>query len=66
VFSLVNSAVNMTLPAFAAVRRAAALLLLSAGAYYRSIFPARRELSSKRIARRFCCRTMGQTDGRTD
>jgi len=27
VFSLVNSAVNMTLPAFAAERRAAALLL---------------------------------------
>jgi len=30
VFSLVNSAVNMTLPAFAAERRAAAPLLLGA------------------------------------
>jgi len=35
------------LPAFAAERRAAALLLLSAGACYRSISPARTALSSK-------------------
>ena len=36
------SAVNMTLPAFTALCRAAAPLLMSAGAYYRSISPARR------------------------
>jgi len=53
----------MTLSAFAAERRAAALLLLSAGACYRSITPARGALSSKPAAR--SCRTMGQTDGRT-
>jgi len=35
VFSLVNSAVNMTLPAFPVVCRSAAPLLLSAGAYCR-------------------------------
>jgi len=47
-------AVNVTLPAFAAKRRAAAPLLLSANASCtarlcgnRSIFPARRALSSK-------------------
>jgi len=38
VFSLVNSAVNMTLPAFAAGRRVVALLLLSTDTCYRSMF----------------------------
>jgi len=64
VFSLVNSAVNMTLPAFAAERRAAAPLLLSAGARRcRSPSSARVALSSKPSARR--CRH-GKTDGQTD
>jgi len=40
-------------------------LPLSAVAYYRSISPARGALSSKPAARRCCCRSMGQTDGRT-
>jgi len=56
----------MTLPAFAAERRAAAPLLVSAGAYYRWISHARGTLSSKPAARRCCCRSMGQTDGQTD
>jgi len=56
----------MTLPAFAAERRAAAPLLLRTGACYRLISPAREALSSKPAARRSCCRTTGQTDGRTD
>jgi len=56
----------MTLPAFAAVRRAAAPLLLRTGACYRLISPAREALSSKPAARCSCCRTTGQTDGRTD
>jgi len=48
VFGLVNSAVNTALPAFAAERRAAALLLLGAGARrYRLICPARGALSCK-------------------
>jgi len=55
------SAVNMTLPAFAAVRRAAAPLLLSAGACRRSISPARMALSSKLAARRCCFRSIGQS-----
>ena len=55
-------AVNITLAAFAAERRAAAPLLLSAGTYYRSIYPAR----CKPAARRCCCQSMGQTDRRTD
>jgi len=58
-----NSAVNVTLPAFAAERRAAAPLLLSAGARRcRSPSSARVALSSKPSARR--CRH-GKTDGRT-
>jgi len=66
VFSVVNSAVNMTLPVFDAVRRAAAPLLLRAGPAI-DRYPARRALSSKPVARRSCCRTMGQTtNGRTD
>jgi len=66
-FSLVTSAVNMTLPAFAAERRAAAPLLLSAGARRcRSICFAFGALSSKPAARRSGRRTIGQTDGRTD
>jgi len=44
------SAINTTLPAFAAAHRAAAPLLLSAGDCYRSIFPARGALSSKPAA----------------
>ena len=52
---------------FAAERRAAAPLLLSAGACSnRSICPAHRVLSSKPAARQCCGRSMGQTDGRTD
>ena len=47
VFRLVNSAVNMTLPAFAAERRAAAPFLLGAGVRRRrSISPNRTALSS--------------------
>ena len=68
VFSLVNSAVNMTLPAFAAERRAAAPLLLSAGARRcRSPSSARGALSSKPSARRcrFVARKNRRTDGRT-
>jgi len=53
VFSLVNSAVNMTLPAFAAERRAAALLLPGA-LRCRSISFARTALSSKPAARCYC------------
>jgi len=49
----VNSAVNMTLPAFAAERRAAAPLLLGARRC-RSLSPARMALSSKPAARRCC------------
>ena len=65
--SLVNSAVDMTLPAFAAERRAAAPLLLRAGARRcRSISSARGALSSKPAARRSGRLTMGQIDGRTD
>jgi len=47
----------MTLPAFAAERRAAAPLLLGSCRTARSSEPA---------ARRCCCQSMGQTDGRTD
>jgi len=57
------SAVNTTLPAFAAERRAAAPLLLGAGRC-RSISAARTALSSKPAARRCCCPSMGQMDGR--
>jgi len=50
-----------------AERRAAAPLLLGAGARRcRSLCPARVRLSSKPAALRSCRRTMGQTDGRTD
>jgi len=52
VFSLVNSAVNMTLPAFAAERRAAVLLLPGA-LRCRSISFARTALSSKPAATAF-------------
>jgi len=65
VFSLVNSAVNMTLPAFAAERRAAAraaALLLPGARRRRSISFARTALSSKPAARRCCVRLMGRTD----
>jgi len=61
------SAVSVTLPAFAAERRAAAPLLLSPGACYRSISPVRGALSSKPAACRCCGRPMGrQTDGQMD
>ena len=56
----------MTLLAFAAERRAAAPLLVSAGSYYRWISHACGTLGSKPAARRCCCRSMGQTDGQTD
>jgi len=67
------SAVNMTLPAFAAECRAEggmptarrAPLMLSAGACYQSISPSRGALSSKPAGRRCCCRSMRQTDGRS-
>jgi len=65
VFSLVNSAVNMTLPAFAAECRAAdraAALLLPGALRCRSISFARTALSSKPAARRCCVGLMGQTD----
>ena len=60
VFSLVDSAVNMTLPAFAAERRAAAP------------FAAERRRPTLPICiscppsagNRCCCRSMGLTDGR--
>jgi len=57
----------MTLPAFAAERRAAAQLLLGAGTRRcRSICPARGALSSKPAARRSGCgRWDRRTDGRT-
>ena len=68
-----TSAVNVTLPALAAERRAAgavphtaAPLLMGAGACYRSISPTRRALSSKPAGGGCCCRSMGHTDGRTD
>jgi len=62
-----HSAVNTTLPAFATERRATTPLLLGAGAgRCRSISPVRMALSSKPTARRCCCRSTGQTDGRTD
>jgi len=55
VFSLVNSAVNMTLPAFAAERRAADPGCGAAAAgRCRSISFARTALSSKPAARRCC------------
>jgi len=50
-FSLVNLAVNMTLPAFAAERRAEALLLLNAGAAVdRYKFPPAERSTAKLIA----------------
>jgi len=65
VFSRVNSAVNTTLAAFAAERRAAAPLLMQGAVARRcrSICPARGVLSGKSAERRSCCRTTGQTDG---
>ena len=59
------SAVNVTLPTFAAECRAAAPLLLGVGACYRSISPAHRVLSSKPTACHCSSRSMGQTDGQT-
>ena len=70
----VFSIVHMTLPAFAAERRAAAPWLLSMPAAVqlvcsasscRSICPARRALSSKPAGHHCCCISMGWTDGRT-
>jgi len=66
VFSLVNLAASMALPAFVAERRAAAwasTLLLPGARRCRSISFARTVLSSKPAARRRCVRLMGQTDG---
>jgi len=54
----------VTLLAFAAERRAAAPLLVSARRC-RSIVSAHTALSSKPAARHGCGRTMGRTDGRT-
>jgi len=59
------SALNVTLPAFAA--GAERRRLLHCARSCRLIHPpAHRALSSKPAARRCCCRSMGQTDGRTD
>jgi len=55
----------MTVPAFAAKRRAAAPWLMSEGACYRSVSPARGALSSKPAARRYCFVDRRETDGRT-
>jgi len=62
----------MTLPAFATERRAAASLLLSApGTRYRrlqlsiDISHSHGVQQQKPAGHRCCCRTMGQTDGRT-
>ena len=67
VFSLVKSAVKVTLLTFAAERRAVAPLLLSGRrAPLRSISSARTALSSKPDTRRCCGRMTGQTDGQTD
>ena len=55
------SALNATLPAFAAKRLQ---LIRGAGARsHRSIYQARWALSGKPAGRRCCCRSMGQTDG---
>jgi len=65
VFSLVNSAVNMTLPAFAAERCAVdpGCGAAAAGRPALSIVIfVRTALSSKPAARRCCVRLMGQTD----
>jgi len=76
--ALYTSAVNMTLPAFAAERRAAAPccwchmharrvpLLLSAGASLRSTSPARGALSSKPAGVTVIGRWDRETDRRTD
>jgi len=58
--SLINSAVSVTLPAFAAERHAAVL----GTQRYQSISPAHTVLSSKPGMRWVCCdNMMGQTDG---
>jgi len=56
------SAVNVTLSAFSAERRAATPVLLSAPA----AGTRRRALSSKPAGHRCCCGSTGQTDGQTD
>jgi len=61
-FSLINSAVNITLPTFAAKHRAAAPLLLGAWHPPRSINMA---LSSKPTKHHCSGQTMGQTDTQT-
>jgi len=58
------SAVNTALSAFAAERRAAAQLLLSAGTSYRSISPAR--TAPQRTCRTPLLLSMDRTDRRTD
>jgi len=65
-----TSAVNMTLPAFAAERgsccTAPLQLLRGAGTPgFRSKSREHRALSSRPAAHICCCRSMGQTDGRT-
>jgi len=68
-FSLVNSAANMTLPAFAAERRAAAPMLLGAGAVDRYVLPAGRSAANPPHAaasdERWGRQTDRETDGRT-
>jgi len=63
-FSLVNSAVNVTLPAFAAVRRAAGAVAAERRRC-RSICPGREALRSKTAAA-VVRQWDRQTDGRTD
>ena len=60
-FSLVNSAVNVTLPAFAAERRAAAPLLLGD----RYVLPAKHSAANPPHAAAAVERWDRQTDGRT-
>ena len=67
------SVFNMTLPAFAAERRAAARCCLAPApaargvpCSNRSISPVRGALSSKPATCRYCGRSMGQKDRRTD
>ena len=56
----------MTLPAFAAERRAAAQLLLGAPAAVDRYLPPAGRPAANPAARRYCCRSTGQTDGQTD
>jgi len=56
----------MTLPALAADRRRACSTALAARPQLSIAISSRRTLSSKPAGRHCCCRSMGQTDRRTD